>query len=62
MSRAYPLPRTEEDPRFSLGLVIDVIRVLEEHGFPKIENSPDIVELQQALFRFIYDRPEVMPS
>jgi len=59
MSRTYPLPRSKDDPRFTLGLVIDVIRVLEEHGYPKVESGPDIVELQQALFGFIYERPEV---
>lgn len=61
MSRAYPLPRTENDPRFTLGLVIDVIRVLQEHGYPTIECGPDVVELQRALFGFLYERPEVQP-
>ena len=55
----YPLPRTEDDPRFSMGLLIDVIKVLNGHGYPPITKGRDIVELQQALFGFLYAKPEV---
>lgn len=52
--RNYPLPRTAEDPRFSFGLAFDVARVIEQHGYPPIEAGLDLVELQQALFAFLY--------
>lgn len=61
MSRTYPLPRPADDPRFTLGLVIDVIRVLQEHGYPKVECGADIVELQQTLFGFLYAPTEMQP-
>ena len=51
--RTYPLPRQDDDPRFTFGLVIDVADALEEHGFPKLQGL-DHVYLQQALFDFIY--------
>ncbi|MFD0074323.1 hypothetical protein ACFVIY_18000 [Streptomyces sp. NPDC127166] len=54
--RAYPIqPALEDDPRFNIGLTVDVIKVLEEHGYPPIKNGLDIVALQQALFRFLYE-------
>lgn len=52
--RAYPLPRPAEDPRFNLGLTADIARVIAEHGYPEITEGRDIVELQQALFGFLY--------
>lgn len=58
--RNYPLPRTDEDPRFSYGLLHDVAQVLERHGFPRVSGGGDWVELQQALFGFIYEKPEVV--
>lgn len=62
-ARAYPLPRPESgnDPRFTFGLQLDVAAVLEKHGFPKVTNGSDMVDLQMALFGFIYaaDKPSV---
>jgi hypothetical protein len=54
-ARQYPVadPGTS-DPRFNLGLMVDVIKVLEDHGFPPIVGGADYVELQLALFQFIY--------
>lgn len=52
--RAYPLPRPDDDARFTLGLTLDVAKVLEEHGYPPVVAGADFVELQSALFRFIY--------
>ncbi|WP_329789144.1 hypothetical protein V1227_33020 [Lentzea sp. DG1S-22] len=54
--RSYPLALTDtNDPRFTFGFVCDVADVLARHGFPSIGNSPqDHVELQLALYRFIY--------
>lgn len=50
----YPLPQPDDDPRFTLGLIIDVANVLIAHGYPRPVTGSDYVELQQALFRFIY--------
>lgn len=57
--RNYPLPRpAEADPRFSFGLAFDVARVIEQHGYPPVTAGADLVELQQALFVFLYADPE----
>jgi hypothetical protein len=54
-ARQYPItPVPAEDPRFTLGLAIDVAAVLEAHGYPKITAGLDFVDLQQALYRFLY--------
>jgi hypothetical protein len=44
----------DSDPRFTLGLVLDVARVLEQHGYPPIAKGRELVDLQVALFRFLY--------
>ncbi|MFH8410706.1 hypothetical protein ACH4FX_38935 [Streptomyces sp. NPDC018019] len=55
--RRYPVrPRPGDDPRFTLGLVIDVAQVLQDHGYPPVTGR-DFVELQQALFGFLYTGP-----
>lgn len=51
--RVYPLDPPENDPRFTLGLTLDVREVLQKQGYPEL-GPLDIVELQQALFRFLY--------
>jgi len=51
----FPLrPLPENDPRFTIELAIDTAAVLEKHGFPKIEAGGDWLDLQQALFSFLY--------
>lgn len=56
--RQYPIqPRPHDDPRFTLGLALDVAKVLHEHGYPQITSGLDLVDLQQALFRFLYTNP-----
>lgn len=53
--RLFPItPLPEDDPRFTLGLALDVAEVLHQHGYPQITCGADVVELQQALFRFLY--------
>lgn len=52
--RTYPLPAPADDRRFTLGLVFDVVKILAEHGYPKITCGGDLVALQQALYGFIY--------
>lgn len=56
-ARAYPLPRPDDDPRFTFGLQLDVAKVLERHGFPKV-SGVDLVDLGQALFGFLYAAEE----
>jgi hypothetical protein len=53
--RSYPLPRVDHDPRFTVGVSIDVAGVLVKHGYPEITSGADLRELQQALFRFLYE-------
>ena len=54
---AYPLPRPEDDSRFTFGLSVDIARVLVDHGYPSL-NGDDLVSLQVALIRFIYEARE----
>jgi hypothetical protein len=57
----YPLPRpaeTGDDPRFTIGLDLDVAAVLVKHGYPPVASGADLLRLQMALFEFLYiDRP-----
>ena len=56
--RTYPLPRPADDGRFTLGLTLEVAAVLERHGYPAVSEGLDFVQLQQALFSFLYaDKP-----
>ena len=51
---SYPIhPTPETDPRFTLGLVVDVAAVLERHGYPRPEGT-DWADLEVALYRFFY--------
>lgn len=56
---AYPIPHPEsgEDPRFNFGLILDVGKVLEDHGFPPVKGT-DHVDLMMALYRFVYPSAE----
>lgn len=58
--RTYPLPPAdEEDARFTIGLVLDVAQVLKSHGYPNpAGNTDDLVELRQALYRYLHERAE----
>jgi hypothetical protein len=49
----YPLPRDDQDKRLTFGLVLDVAEVLSRHGYPDVTGM-DHVDLQSALFRFLY--------
>lgn len=56
--RSYPIELADpdgHDPRFTFSLVHEVGEVLTKHGFPGVgESWRDHLELQQALYRFIY--------
>ena len=57
VERHYPvaLPTGEsDDPRFTVGLVCDVARLVTKQGYPPLTGR-DLVELQRMLFRFLYD-------
>lgn len=58
-AQAYPLRRPDhDDPRFSMGLLVDVAAALTRHGYPPIRTCPDALHWQLALFRTIYqDKP-----
>jgi len=64
----YPLPRQAEDSRFTFGLTYAVAKLLAEHGYPDITTryegaGVDLVNLQLALFRFLYaDEPNRPPA
>ena len=54
-ARNYPIPRPVDDPRFTLGLGIDVAEVLQRHGFPAVTGRDMVDLLHIALFGFIYE-------
>jgi len=51
--QTYPLAGTSSDGRFSFGLTYDIAKVIEAAGYPPVRGA-DIIELQQALYRFLY--------
>ncbi|OKJ93833.1 hypothetical protein [Amycolatopsis sp. CB00013] len=53
-ARAYPITPEASDTRFTFGLVLDVAAVLTAHGYPPLAGGADHVDLQQALFSFLY--------
>lgn len=57
---AYPIPRPESghNPRFTLGLALDVAAVLGRHGYPPVAAGADLLRLQQTLFTLIYQPKE----
>jgi hypothetical protein len=52
----YPIarPDTGDDPRFCLGLALDVGAVLARYHYPPVRTGADVMRLHQALFGFIY--------
>ena len=57
-ARTYPLPPPADDPRFTYGLLFDVADVLAAHGYPRAMAGADLVNLQLALFGFLYAAPD----
>ncbi|HEX6579227.1 MAG TPA: hypothetical protein VF082_12755 [Jiangellaceae bacterium] len=51
--RAYPLT-VPNDPRFTVSLLLDVRKVLADHGYPHVTEGADLLDLQACLFRFLY--------
>ena len=56
LPQRYPIvPAPDDDRRFTIGFILDVDTVLQRHGFPTIrDNGHDYMNLQLALFRFLY--------
>jgi hypothetical protein len=53
--RVYPLPILDDDSRFTLGLVLDVVAVLVGHGYPEPSGSGrDHAAMQATLFAYLY--------
>lgn len=53
MTPAYPLPLVD-DPRFDGGLILDLAKVIEAHGFPPVTDATDLAGLQQSAFEIIF--------
>ena len=53
---AYPLlrPASGDDPRFTLGLALDVGAVLTRHHYPPLSTAADLFHWPKALFAAIY--------
>jgi hypothetical protein len=58
-ARTYPLSRPAGgDPRFTIGLVLEVAAVLTAHGYPPpAGGGDDHFALQRALHTFLYAPP-----
>ena len=60
MSNAFPIrPEPADDGRFTFGLVFEIQDVLIKHGYPSDWSGADLVELQQALYRFLYSERQL---
>jgi hypothetical protein len=46
--------KKEGTERFTMGLVIDVAKVLEDHGYGPFEDGRCYVELQQRLLQLLH--------
>ena len=44
----------DDDSRFTNGLLLDVVEVIESHGYPKIAAGRDLLELRMSLYAFLY--------
>jgi hypothetical protein len=52
---AYPLVLPAGgDRRFTVGLALDVAKVLAEHGYPALAGGGDLTHWQQTLFAGLY--------
>ncbi|MGW5692342.1 hypothetical protein ACWEWX_15570 [Streptomyces asiaticus] len=59
---AYPVePESgDDDSRFTNGLLFDVAKVIESHGYPKLASGRDLLELRISLYRFLYQDKDVL--
>ncbi|MET8177440.1 hypothetical protein [Streptomyces sp. NPDC005336] len=48
----------DNDSRFTNGLVLDVVKVLESHGYPEFVSGRDLLELRMSLYRFLYTKKD----
>jgi hypothetical protein len=54
MASAFPVPAPADDSRFTFGLLLELAKVIEQHGYPPIAAGADLVRLQQSVFGFLY--------
>ncbi|MET7902737.1 hypothetical protein ABZS86_15185 [Streptomyces sp. NPDC005355] len=59
---AYPVaPESgDDDSRFTNGLLFDVAKVIESHGYPKLASGRDLLELRISLYRFLYTNKDAL--
>jgi hypothetical protein len=50
----YPVDLEDDESRFTHGLLYDVAKVIESHGYPKLAAGRDLLELQMSLYAFLY--------
>lgn len=50
----YPQPTVEHDPRFTIGLLADVLDVIKRHGYPESATAADHSTLSMGLWRMLY--------
>jgi hypothetical protein len=50
---AHPTPDQRPESRFTFGLILDVAKVLEAHGYERFDGQ-QFVELQQHLFVLLH--------
>jgi len=48
--------RSQNDPRFTIGLALDVARVIADHGYPPLTSGRDLLELEMHLFYLLHGR------
>jgi hypothetical protein len=52
-TRPEPAENQPGDPRFTKGLVLDVVKVLQEHGYEPV-SAGQVVELQLHVWFFLH--------
>jgi hypothetical protein len=50
---SHPTPDREPESRFTFGLILEVAKVLEAHGYERFD-GPQFVDLQQHLFHLLH--------
>jgi hypothetical protein len=54
-----PAPgRPDGDPPFTIGLAVDVTKVIADHGYPPLAEGRDLLELEEHLFHLLHGREQ----
>jgi hypothetical protein len=51
---AYPMFPVRDDPKFTVALVLDLGKVLAQHGYPPLEVTDDLNRMFAAMGSFLY--------